>query len=97
MVANGTKAKRKDVREDVQGNQSVNNMEHWDTEEIQKRTDSVIENISVLRLSLSRIEMLDGYRKLLRDMLEDARVVVDAHGPKALVKKIDKALKDTEE
>lgn len=96
MVANGTKAKRKDVREDVQmNNNSV--MESWDAEEIQKRTDSVIENISVLRLSLSRIEMLDGYRKLLRDMLEDARVVVDAHGPKALVKKIDKALKDTEE
>lgn len=65
--------------------------------ELRQMSDSLIENIGALRFSIQRIEVLDGYRLLMRDLLADCRVVVDAHGPKSLVRKIDKVLKDTGE
>lgn len=60
-----------------------------------KVDDSLLESMVAFRFSIEQIEKLDGYRKLLRDILEDARVVVAAHGPKPLVKRIDKALGET--
>lgn len=86
MVADGTKAKRKVIPQDVQILEA-SAVISADMEEIKTRTDSVIENIGALRFALNRIELLE-------DLLADARVVVDAHGPKALVKKIDKAFKE---
>lgn len=83
MVTDGTKAKRKALPEDLQVAEVIT----ADLEEIKERTDSVIENIGALRFALGRIALLE-------DLLADARVVVDAHGPKALVKKIDKAFKE---
>lgn len=83
MVTDGTKAKRKDVQQDLQVAEVIT----ADLEEIKERTDSVIENIGALRFALGRIALLE-------DLLADARVIVDAHGPKALIKKIDKAFKE---
>lgn len=60
-----------------------------------KVDDSLLESMVAFRFSIEQIEKLDGYRKLLRDILEDARVVVAAHGTKMLVKRIDKALGET--
>lgn len=60
-----------------------------------KVDDSLLESMVAFRFSIDRIELLDGYRKLLRDILEDARVVVAAHGTKLLVKRIDRVLGET--
>lgn len=64
-------------------------------EELRRRQDSLMENIGALRFSIARIEYLEGYQKLFRDLLSDCRVIVEAYGHKALVKQIDKALKET--
>lgn len=76
-------------------------------EELKRRADSLMENIGALRFSAARIELLDGYRTLLRDLLADARVHVEANvktaadpeaakATRTLMKRIDKALKETE-
>jgi hypothetical protein len=66
-------------------------------DQLKKRSDSLIENIGALRFSVARIELLDGYRALLRDLLADCRVIVAAHGHKTLLKKIDRAMTETED
>lgn len=86
MVTDGTRAHRKALSPDVQIHEAATAISA-DVAEIKKRTDSVIENIGALRFALNRIELLE-------DLLKDARIVVDAHGPKALTKKIDKAFKE---
>ncbi len=64
-------------------------------EELRKRQDSLMENIGALRFSIARIEYLEGYQQLWRDLVGDCRVILEAHGHKALVKQIDKMLKET--
>lgn len=86
MAPNGTRSKRKALQQDVQMT-LVADLITADAEEIKQRTDSVIENIGALRFALNRIELLE-------ELLADARIVVDAHGPKELTKKIDKAFKE---
>ena len=65
------------------------------TQELRTRTDSVLENIGALRYSIARIEFLEGYQTLFRDLLADCRIIVEAHGHSALVKQIDRALRET--
>jgi hypothetical protein len=64
-------------------------------EQLRKRSDSLVENIGALRFSVERIELLDRCRLALREVVLDCRVVVEAHGHKALVKKIDAILTET--
>lgn len=66
-------------------------------EQLNRQQDSLLQSVGAFRYTLRRMELLDGYRRLFRDLVADLRVVVDAHGPKPLVKRIDKALKETEE
>lgn len=66
-------------------------------EQLNRQQDSLLQSVGAFRYTLRRMELLDGYRRLFRDLVSDLRVVVDAHGPKPLVKRIDKALKETEE
>lgn len=64
-------------------------------EELRKRQDSLIENMGAFRFSIAKVEYLIGMQRLLRDILSDCRVIIEAHGHKALVKQIDRALKET--
>ena len=105
MDINGKSAKQTQISKDVQPNKyqkAVKNLDNAaDTmnmispEELRKRQDSLMENIGALRFSIARIEFLEGYQALFRDILTDCRIIVEAHGHKTLVKQIDKALKET--
>jgi len=66
-------------------------------DELRRSADSLIENIGALQYLVQRVERQEGYLKLMRDLLADARVIIEAHGHKPLVKKIDKALKEVAE
>ena len=79
------------------GNTAVNGdvMDDLAVEQLRQRADSLRENIGALRFSVARIELLDGYRLLCRDLLADCRIPLAAYGQRDLVKSIDKLLKDT--
>lgn len=104
MANNGKTPKQESVRQDVQrverpkadyGENAAETMNMISPEELRKRQDSLMENIGALRFSIARIEYLEGYQQLWRDLVADCRVIVDAHGHKSLVKQIDRMLKDT--
>lgn len=96
MVIDGKKAFRAHVQQDLSGGGGID-LAALSTADLKKSADSAVQDIKAFRFAITRIELLDGYRKLMRDMLEDCRVVVDAHGTKAMVKKIDKVLRETAE
>jgi hypothetical protein len=72
---------------DVTPTNAADTMNALSIEQLKRRSDSLIENISALRFCVARIE-------LMRDLLEDYRVIIAAHGHKALVAKIDKAVEN---
>jgi hypothetical protein len=52
--------------------------------ELPAQADSLIENNGALRSSMNRIEVLEGYRRLLRDLLHECR--------RALIRQSNKAI-----
>lgn len=102
MATDGKTPKREALQEDVhrRDEEVVINVpvpQSMSPEELRKSNDSIIENIGALRFSINTIERLEGYRALFRDLLADCRIPLEAHGHKALVREIDKLLKDTAE
>jgi hypothetical protein len=71
MDTNGTKTNVEDLPKDVQISSGEDDMS---IEEIKKRTDSVIENIGVLRFLVGRVELLEGALKRLKDAAHGERV-----------------------
>lgn len=72
--------------------------EHMSTismEQLRKQQDSLMENICVLRFSIAKVEYLQGMLKLALDLLSDCRIIIEAHGHKALVKQIDRLIQET--
>jgi hypothetical protein len=77
--------------------ENVADIKPMSDEEIQRRTDSLIENIGALRFSLARIEHLEARERLLMDLLRDARVIIlETHGQKSIVKQITKVLTEAQ-
>ncbi len=72
----------------------LNDITPMSDDEIRRRTESLIENIGALRFALSRIEILEGYERLARDLLADCQEIVSEHS-EALAKRITKALNHT--
>lgn len=91
MVTDGPKAKRKDVPQDVQasapGSQAAP-QDDMTIEELKQRTDSVIENIGVLRFLVGRVELLEGALTRLTAAVheERARLLQFADSAEALGK-----------
>lgn len=56
MVTDGPKTRLSDLPKDV----SVDPQDDMTIEELKQRTDSVIENIGVLRFLVGRVELLEG-------------------------------------
>lgn len=94
MGIDGKASNRQTVREDIQADE-VSDTNHMSVDELRRRQDSLIENIGAMRFSIARIEYLEGYQVLFRDLLIDCRIIVEAHGHKTLVKQIDKILRET--
>jgi hypothetical protein len=65
-------------------------------DELRRRQESMIENIGALRFSIAKVEYLQGMQRLMMDLLKDCRIIIDAHNHKALVKQIDRIIKETE-
>ena len=65
------------------------------TAELRAQADSLIENHSELRGSMNRIEVLEGYRRRLRDLLHECRRALIRQCNSPLVNKINKLLKET--
>jgi hypothetical protein len=63
--------------------------------ELRAQANSLIENNSALRSSMNRIEVLEGYRRLLRDLLHECRRALIRQSNAPLVNRINKLLKET--
>lgn len=65
--------------------------------ELRARNESMIENIGALRFSIARIEKLDEYRIILREVVQDCRIRLAADGHKVLTARIDATLAQTKD
>lgn len=104
MADHGTRTKRKDLREDIQSGSdevsqslSAATLRTLSTNTLEKLKDSVIENIGVLQFLIDREQTLKGYLRAHQELLRDCRIIVEAHGHKVLVGKIDRAITETYE
>jgi hypothetical protein len=62
---------------------------------IENNSAPLIENNGALRSSMNRIEVLEGYRRLLRDLLHECRRALIRQSNAPLVNRINKLLKET--
>jgi len=62
---------------------------------LRAQENSPIDNNSALRSSMNRIEVLEGYRRLLRDLLRECRRALIKERNAPLVNRINKLLKET--
>lgn len=97
MVNTRAKTNGEDLRQDVSGMiNAADAMNSISIEELHRRSDSLIENIGALRFSVARIELLNGHRLALRGVIEECKILADEYGSKALIKRINQTLKDTD-
>lgn len=103
MAINGKNSKSRNIREDIQdatgqgGEASLGTatLRTLSPNTLAKLKDSVIENMGAFRFLLDREETLKGFIDTHEELLKDCRVIVAAHGHKALVKKIDRAIEES--
>jgi hypothetical protein len=63
--------------------------------ELRAKENSQIDNSSALRSGVNRIEVLEGYRRQLRDLLHECRRALIKERNAPLVNRINKLLKET--
>lgn len=106
MAFNGKNPKSRNVREDLQSatgqgrnlaEPSLNTatLRTLSPQTLAKLKDSVIENMGAFQFLLDREVTLKGYITTHQELLRDCRIIVEAHGHKALVKKIDRAIEES--
>jgi hypothetical protein len=103
VAIDGKNSKPKDLRENLPRGSAANEapslsnatLRTLSTATLEKLKDSVIENMGALQFLLAREEALKKHLRAHQELLRDCRVIIEAHGHKALVKKIDKAIEET--
>jgi hypothetical protein len=104
MANNGESSISKDLRKDIQSGSdemsqslSAATLRTLSANTLEKLKDSVIENMGALQFLIDREQTLKGYLRGHQELLRDCRIIVEAHGHKALVGKIDRAIQETYE
>lgn len=87
-------AKTTDPKE-IHPNLPGNGLSDTSRDALIKQQDSLIESLGAFRFALARIDLLEGQRRLLRDMLCDCRECVEKHGREALMRLLDRTLETT--
>lgn len=104
MADHGKTSKPKNLPQDIQSDEvdqqpatlSPTTLRTLSTSTLEKLKDSAIQNMGALQFLLDREQTLKRYLNTHQELLRDCRVIIEAHGHKRLVSKIDTAIKETE-
>lgn len=96
MANDGKKSHKEAVFKDVQSDSgdTTSRFAALTIEQLKATAESAVQNVTAIRGAYNLIERLTVQNGAAVELLQDCRVVVDAHGHKALTRRIDKWIKD---